>query len=97
MDGINVIMPVENSMKNPQKFLGCGGVLNTAMISATILYGSIGFLGYVRYGDEIEASVTLNLPDGVLYVLIIAVYFYGLFKLSVVFKIIISRIPMKTH
>lgn len=60
-------MPVENSMKNPHKFLGCTGVLNTSMITATILYGSIGLLGYVRYGDDVEASVTLNLPEGILY------------------------------
>lgn len=58
-------------MKNPQKFLGCPGVLNTAMIASTILYGSIGFLGYIRYGDDVQASVTLNLPEGVLYVLYI--------------------------
>lgn len=26
-----MVMPVENSMQKPQQFLGCPGVLNTAM------------------------------------------------------------------
>lgn len=68
MEGIGVVMPVENSMKKPQHFLGCPGVLNTAMMTVICLYAGIGFLGYVRYGDAVEASITLNLPKGVPYV-----------------------------
>lgn len=55
-------MPVENSMKNPQHFLGCPGVLNCAMSVVVILYAVIGFFGYLKYGDATEGSVTLNLP-----------------------------------
>lgn len=62
MEGIGVVMPVENSMKKPQYFLGCPGVLNTAMITVMVLYAAIGFLGYVRYGDIVAGSITLNLP-----------------------------------
>ncbi|XP_005185482.1 proton-coupled amino acid transporter-like protein CG1139 [Musca domestica] len=64
MEGIGVVMPVENSMKKPQHFLGCPGVLNTAMITVVSLYAIIGFFGYVRYGPTVRGSVTLNLPDG---------------------------------
>lgn len=64
MEGIGVVMPVENSMKKPQHFLGCPGVLNTAMITVIVLYAVIGFFGYVKYGDEVAGSVTLNLPPG---------------------------------
>ncbi|KAF5306528.1 hypothetical protein FQR65_LT18541 [Abscondita terminalis] len=62
MEGIGVVMPVENSMKKPQQFLGCPGVLNVAMTTVVLLYTVIGFLGFLRFGDETEASITLNLP-----------------------------------
>lgn len=63
MEGIGAVMPIENSMLRPQHFLGCPGVLNTAMTTVVSLYGVIGFLGYVRYGDEAAGSITLNLPE----------------------------------
>lgn len=62
MEGIGVVMPVENSMAKPQHFLGCPGVLNTAMGTVITLYAVIGFFGYVRYGELSAGSVTLNLP-----------------------------------
>lgn len=66
MEGIGVVMPVENDMKKPQHFLGCPGVLNTAMITVILLYGVIGFFGFLRYGDAVQGSVTMNLPEGVM-------------------------------
>uniref|UniRef100_A0A1B0D2Z7 Amino acid transporter transmembrane domain-containing protein n=1 Tax=Phlebotomus papatasi TaxID=29031 RepID=A0A1B0D2Z7_PHLPP len=51
MEGIGVVMPVENSMKKPQHFLGCPGVLNTAMITVIVLYAVMGFFGYVRFEE----------------------------------------------
>lgn len=65
MEGIGVVMPVENAMKKPQHFLGCPGVLNVAMITVIVLYAVIGFFGYVRYGNDVKGSVTMNLPEGV--------------------------------
>lgn len=50
-------------MKNPEAFGGMTGVLNTGMIIVTCLYTSIGFFGYLRYGDQVKlGSITLNLP-----------------------------------
>lgn len=69
MDGINAVMPVENSMKKPEQLLGCSGVLNFTYAIVILLHGVIGFLGYVRYGDAAEASITLNLPKDSLYVI----------------------------
>jgi solute carrier family 36 (proton-coupled amino acid transporter) len=66
MEGIGVVMPVENQMKKPEQFLGCPGVLNSAMGTVIVLYTVIGFFGYVRFGDDVLGSVTLNLPEGVL-------------------------------
>lgn len=62
MEGIGVVMPVENTMKKPQHFLGCPGVLNIAMGTVVLLYALVGFIGYMSYGDATRATVTLNLP-----------------------------------
>ncbi|XP_063224888.1 proton-coupled amino acid transporter-like protein pathetic [Bacillus rossius redtenbacheri] len=62
MEGIGVVMPVENSMRNPGHFLGCRGILVAAMSFVTILYTVVGLLGYLKYGDQTAASITFNLP-----------------------------------
>ncbi|XP_073996618.1 proton-coupled amino acid transporter-like protein pathetic isoform X2 [Rhodnius prolixus] len=66
MEGIGTVLPIENSMKTPEHFLGCPGVLNIAMSVVVVLYGCVGFLGYVKFGEETEGSITLNLPQTVL-------------------------------
>ncbi|XP_026326637.1 proton-coupled amino acid transporter-like protein pathetic [Hyposmocoma kahamanoa] len=63
MEGIGVVMPVENEMAKPEQFLGCPGVLNVAMTVVISLYGIVGFFGYIKYGDDVRGSVTLNLPQ----------------------------------
>lgn len=62
MEGVGTIMPIENQMKNPKHFLGWCGVLNCAMIVVVGLYTTIGYLGYMRFGDDVKGSITLNLP-----------------------------------
>lgn len=62
MEGIGVVMPVENEMAKPEQFLGCPGVLNIAMTIVISFYGIVGFFGYIKYGDNVRGSVTLNLP-----------------------------------
>ncbi|XP_031340490.1 proton-coupled amino acid transporter-like protein pathetic isoform X2 [Photinus pyralis] len=62
MEGIGVVMPVENTMKKPQHFLGCPGVLNGTMGIVVVLYAMIGFFGYLKYGDATEGTITLNFP-----------------------------------
>ncbi|XP_073967616.1 proton-coupled amino acid transporter-like protein acs isoform X2 [Choristoneura fumiferana] len=64
MEGIGIVMPVENEMAKPQKFLSCIGVLNTAMFIVISLYAVFGFFGYLQYGDDVKGSITLNLPQG---------------------------------
>lgn len=56
-------MPVENDMKRPQDFTGCPSILNFSMATLIFLYTNMGLFGYVRYGEEIEGSITLNLPQ----------------------------------
>ncbi|XP_053600139.1 proton-coupled amino acid transporter-like protein pathetic isoform X3 [Plodia interpunctella] len=62
MEGIGVVMPIANQMKKPQHFLGCPGVLSIAMTLVAVLYGTLGALGYFKYGDVLRGSITLNLP-----------------------------------
>lgn len=63
-EGIGVVLPLENNMKNPDAFGGWNGVLNTGMIIVTCLYTAVGFFGYLKYGDEVKkGSITLILPQ----------------------------------
>lgn len=67
-EGIGVVLPLENNMKTPQDFGGTTGVLNTGMVIVACLYTAVGFFGYLKYGDAVNGSVTLNLPSEDMYV-----------------------------
>ncbi|KAJ8928130.1 hypothetical protein NQ314_019356 [Rhamnusium bicolor] len=58
-----LVMPLENHMQNPQHFTGLCGVLNQGMSGVTLVYILLGFFGYLKYGSDIQGSVTLNLPQ----------------------------------
>ncbi|XP_014300412.1 proton-coupled amino acid transporter-like protein pathetic isoform X1 [Microplitis demolitor] len=62
LEGIGVVMPLENNMKTPNHFIGCPGVLNIGMFFVVLLYSTVGFFGYLRFGEETDGSITLNLP-----------------------------------
>ena len=49
-------------MRHPKDMGGVNGVLNTSMALVIALYLAMGFYGYLKFGEEIEASITLNLP-----------------------------------
>lgn len=61
-EGIGLILPLENKMKTPQSIGGLNGVLNTGMSITLCLYITMGFFGYLQYGNDIQGSITLNLP-----------------------------------
>jgi len=61
-EGIGVVLPLENQMRTPQEMRGWNGVLNTSMILVSCLYIAVGFFGYLKYGDQVAGSITLNLP-----------------------------------
>ncbi|XP_059046360.1 proton-coupled amino acid transporter-like protein pathetic isoform X1 [Achroia grisella] len=65
-EGIGVILPLENNMKTPEDFGGWTGVLNTGMVIVAALYTAIGFFGYLKYGEHVLGSITLNLPNDLL-------------------------------
>ncbi|CAG9578710.1 unnamed protein product [Danaus chrysippus] len=65
-EGIGMVLPLENNMKTPEDFGGWTGVLNTGMVIVASLYTAIGFFGYLKYGDHVLGSITLNLPNDLL-------------------------------
>lgn len=62
-EGIGIVLPLENNMKNPEDFGGLTGVLNTVMVIVACLYTGVGFFGYLRYGEHVKGSITLNIPQ----------------------------------
>lgn len=62
VSNIRNAISIENEMREPQKYLGVFGVLNVTSYTVAILYSLVGFFSYVKYGDQIKGSVTLNLP-----------------------------------
>lgn len=63
LEAVGVILALENNMKTPKSFGGYFGVLNFSMFIIVSLYAGLGFLGYMKYGPDIKASITLNLPS----------------------------------
>jgi len=50
-------------MKNPNNFNKPLGVLNVGMVIVGTMFVAMGFLSYLKYGDAISGSVTLNLDS----------------------------------
>lgn len=50
-------------MKNPSDFSRPAGVLNIGMTIVTTLYIAFGFFGYLKWGEDVAGSLTLNLPQ----------------------------------
>ncbi|CAG5130942.1 unnamed protein product [Candidula unifasciata] len=63
VEGISLVLPLENNMRHPEDFGGWTGVLNVGMICTVCLYSAVGFYGYLKFGDAVDPSVTLSLPD----------------------------------
>jgi len=75
-EGIGVVLPIENKMKRREDFFW---VLDLTMASVAIMYISMGFFGYITFGEDIQASVTLNLPKLPFYVVVKLSYTLAIF------------------
>ncbi|XKL66369.1 hypothetical protein PGB90_009789 [Kerria lacca] len=58
-----IILPLKSEMKYPIKFGSPTGILNMAFIPMALLYTIFGFFGYLKYGNDVAGSITLNLPQ----------------------------------
>ncbi|KAI5735943.1 hypothetical protein M8J77_024532 [Diaphorina citri] len=63
LSSIGVTMPLENEMQHPRQFTARLGVLNVSSAINTTIFAAFGLLAYLKYGDEVQGSITLNLPQ----------------------------------
>lgn len=56
-----MVLPLRNAMKKPESFNSRFGVLNLTIFAITTLCVVTGFIGYLKWGEDVEGSITLNL------------------------------------
>ncbi|KAJ6224063.1 hypothetical protein RDWZM_002608 [Blomia tropicalis] len=66
-EGIALILPLQKEMNEPESLGGKIGVLNASMTIVACMNTAIGFYGYLKFGDSVAGSITLNLPSEPLY------------------------------
>ncbi|EHK96849.1 putative amino acid permease C3H1.09c [Glarea lozoyensis 74030] len=59
-EGIGLIIPIQESMKDPKKF---PKVLGLVMIIISVVFISMGALSYAAFGSATETVVILNMPQ----------------------------------
>lgn len=59
-EGIGLVIPITESMKEPRKF---PAVLSGVMIGVMVLFAGGGALAYAAYGSAIQTVVFVNLPQ----------------------------------
>ncbi|CAH8519891.1 unnamed protein product [Heterobilharzia americana] len=62
-EGISLVLPIHSRMSDPRGYGSWCGVLNTGMMIVVCLNLAIGFYGFLRFGENSEGSITLNIPQ----------------------------------
>ncbi|KAM7348057.1 proton-coupled amino acid transporter-like protein pathetic [Cochliomyia hominivorax] len=98
-EGVALILPLRNAMKKPEKFNSRFGVLNVTMVGITAIFIITGFIGYLRWGEDVQGSLTLNLdPNNTLSQVVKIVAALGVFfgyPIQFYIMIRIIWVPMK--
>lgn len=61
-ESANVLLPSENALKDKENLLQWNGLMNFTMGLVLVLYLTIAFFGYVRFGDEVKGSLVYSIP-----------------------------------
>lgn len=62
-EGIALVLPLQREMKKKKNFTSSWGVMNVGSILIISLMLSMGFFGYLKYGEDVKGSITLNLSE----------------------------------
>jgi len=65
-EGIALVLPLKNTMKEPSNFDKPLGVLNVGMFIVTTMFIFTGLIGYHKWGDDVKGSLTLSLGNSTL-------------------------------
>uniref|UniRef100_A0A183CH66 Aa_trans domain-containing protein n=1 Tax=Globodera pallida TaxID=36090 RepID=A0A183CH66_GLOPA len=93
-----LVLPLEKKLKRPKQMLGCFGILSSGIFIATLIYGSVGFLGYVAYGDNVKGSITQNLERKELPIILVkaalclSIFSCFLLQMYVIIEVMWSRV-----
>ncbi|XP_050425986.1 proton-coupled amino acid transporter-like protein CG1139 [Adelges cooleyi] len=64
MEGVGMLLHIESAMKNPRALLEKPWyTLLKSMAIIVLLNSSMGFFGYLRYGNQVAGSISLSLPQ----------------------------------
>lgn len=66
-EGIGTVLPVYTAMRTRGDFIRPLGVLNISAVLMICIELAIAFLGYVKFGQDCKASITLNMPKEAIY------------------------------
>ncbi|KAH8291680.1 hypothetical protein KR018_005293, partial [Drosophila ironensis] len=65
-EGIALVMPLKNAMAKSRQFESILGVLNVGMFLVSVMFMFAGSVGYMKWGEAVGGSLTLNLGDTIL-------------------------------
>lgn len=57
------VLPLKSEMRKPSNFNKPLGVLNVGMVVVGAMFVAMGFISYLKYGNAVAGSVTLNLES----------------------------------